>query len=264
MTSVLAHNQKAGSTWGSGGEAYEAISESISDGIDHVVNRVWPKPGERFLDIATGTGWTARRLAGRGANVTGVDIGEGVIEAAKRLAPGIDFRVGDAEGLEFKDATFDGVTSTYGVMFVARPEAAAAEIARVTKRGGRLGLVTWLPGSAVEDIFKTMRPYMPAPPADPPPSPFAWGREERVRELLGEAFDLTFERGATVLRMPNGKTVWDVFVTGYGPTKTLAASLDPEKRASLERDFVAMHERFQTAAGVAMPREHLITIGVRR
>ena len=65
MTSVLSHNQRAGSTWGSGGEAYEAISNSIADGIDHVVNRVWPKPGERFLDIATGTGWTARRLAAR-------------------------------------------------------------------------------------------------------------------------------------------------------------------------------------------------------
>jgi SAM-dependent methyltransferase len=264
VTSVLAHNQKAGSTWGSGGEAYEAISESISDGIDHVVNRVWPKPGERFLDIATGTGWTARRLAARGADVTGIDIGEGVIAAAKRLGAGVNFRVGDAEALEFEDASFDGVTSTYGVMFVARPEAAAAEIARVTRKGGRIGLVTWLPGSAVEDIFKTMRPYAPPPPADPPPSPFAWGREERVRELLGAAFDLTFERGSTVLRMPSGKIVWDTFVTGYGPTKTLAASLDSERRASLERDFVAMHEKFRTAAGVSMPREYLVTIGVRK
>ena len=264
MTSILAHNQKAGSTWGSGGLAYEAISESIADGIDHVVNRVWPKPGERFLDIATGTGWAARRLGARGANVTGIDIGEGVIEAAKHLAPGIDFRIGDAEALEFEDASFDGVTSTYGIMFVARPEVAAAEIARVTRRGGRIGLVTWLPGSAVEDIFTTMRPYMPPPPANPPPSPFAWGREERVRDLLGDAFDLTFEQGTTVLRMPSSKTVWDTFVTGYGPTKTLAASLDPEKRVSLERDFIAMHEKFRSYAGVSMPREYLITIGVRK
>jgi SAM-dependent methyltransferase len=264
MSSVLSHNLKAGATWGSGGEAYDIISDSIADGIDHVVNRVWPKPGERFLDIATGTGWTARRLTARGATVTGIDIGEGVIEAAKRLAPGITFQVGDAEALAFDDASFDGVTSTCGVMFVARPEAAGAEIARVTRKGGRVGLITWLPGSAVEDIFKTMRPYMPPPPADPPPSPFAWGREERVRELLGDAFDLTFERGATVLRMPSGKAVWNIFVTGYGPTKTLAASLDPEKRAALERDFIAMHEKYRTPAGLAMPREYLVTIGVRK
>src|ERR1700712_1979377 len=117
MPSVLPHNQRAGSTWGSGGEAYEAISENVADGIAHVVSRVWPTPGERFLDIATGTGWTARSLAAHGAVVTGIDIGEGVIEAAKRLGPGINFQVGDAEALPFEDGSFDGVTSTYGVMF---------------------------------------------------------------------------------------------------------------------------------------------------
>jgi hypothetical protein len=137
-------------------------------------------------------------------------------------------------------------------------------LARVTRKGGRLGLVTWLPGNTVEEIFQTMRPYMPAPPANPPPSPFAWGREDRVRELLGDTFDLTFERGATVLRMPNGQTVWDLFVAGYGPTKMLAASLDPERRAALQRDLIAMHEKYRVEAGLAMPREYLVTIGVRK
>ena len=264
MPSVLSHNQRAGTIWGSGGAAYDVISEYIADGIDHVVNRVWPTERERVLDIATGTGWTARRLATRCAGVTGVDIGEGVIEAAKLLAPTIAFQVGDAEALQFPDGNFDIVTSTYGVMFVVHPEAAAAEMARVTRKGGRLGLATWLPGSTVEDIFLTMRPFMPRPPADPPPSPFAWGREERLRELLGKAFDLTFERGTTVLRIPNGQIAWDIFVAGYGPTKTLAAALDPEKRGALERAFVAMHEKYRTPMGVAMPREYLVTIGVRK
>lgn len=264
MTQILPHNLKSGATWGSAGASYDMISESIADGIDHVVNRIWPTPGEQILDVATGTGWTARRLSARGAKVTGVDIGEGVIEAAKRIAPEIDFKVGDAEELEFADRSFDCVTSTFGVMFVSRPEAAAAELARVTRKGGRLGLITWLPGSAVEEIFQTMRPYMPPQPASPPPSPFAWGREERVRELLGATFDLTFERGSTMLRMPSGQTVWDIFVTGYGPTKMLAAALDPAKRADLQRDFIAMHEKHRTPAGLAMPREYLLTIGVRK
>lgn len=92
MPAVLPHNQRAGLTWGAGGEAYEAISENVADAIAHAVNRVWPAPGERFLDIATGTGWTARSLAARGAVVIGVDIGEGVIEAAKRLGLGSIFR----------------------------------------------------------------------------------------------------------------------------------------------------------------------------
>lgn len=264
MTEVLPHNLKSAATWGSGGASYDLVSESIADAIDHVVNRVWPQPSERILDVATGTGWTARRLASRGAKVTGVDIGEGVIEAAKRIAPDIVFKVGDAEALDFPDQSFDCVTSTFGVMFVSRPEAAAAELARVTRKGGRLGLVTWLPGSPVEELFQTMRPYMPPPPASPPPSPFAWGREERVRELLGDYYDLSFERGATVLRMPSGQTVWDIFVAGYGPTKMLAASLEPERRAELQRDFIAMHEKHRTPIGIAMPREYLCTFGIRK
>jgi len=264
MAQILAHNLKPAATWGSGGASYDTVSQSIADAIDHVVNRIWPQPGERILDVATGTGWTARRLSNRGAKVTGIDIGEGVIEAAKLIAPEIDFKVGDAEALEFPDQSFDCVTSTFGVMFVSRPEAAAAELARVTRKGGRLGLVTWLPGSAVEEIFQTMRPYMPPPPDNPPPSPFAWGREGRVRELLGDTFDLAFEPGTTVLRMPSGQTVWDIFVTGYGPTKTLAASLDPERRTALRRDFIAMHEKHRSPVGLAMPRDYLCTIGTRK
>jgi 2-polyprenyl-3-methyl-5-hydroxy-6-metoxy-1,4-benzoquinol methylase len=95
MAQILAHNLKPAATWGSGGASYDTVSQSIADAIDHVVNRIWPQPGERILDVATGTGWTARRLSNRGAKVTGIDIGEGVIEAAKLIAPEIDFKVGD-------------------------------------------------------------------------------------------------------------------------------------------------------------------------
>ncbi len=133
------------------------------------------------------------------------------------------------EALEFDEATFDGVTSTVGVIFVARPAAAAGEIARVKRKGGRLSLVTWLPGGPVEDLFKLTRTFMPAPPAEPPSSPFEWSREERARELLGDAFELTFECGRNVLRMPSGEIMWDIFVTGFGPMKALAASLDSSR-----------------------------------
>src|SRR6516165_615788 len=90
-----------------------------------------------------------------------------------------------------------------------------------------------------------MRPYMPPPPPNPPPSPFGWGRPERVRELLGDAFELRFEPGTTTLRMPNGESVWELFVAGYGPTKALAASIDPERREQLKRDFITYHERYR-------------------
>jgi hypothetical protein len=109
-----------------------------------------------------------------------------------------------------------------------------------------------------------MQPYMPEPPAPPPPSPFAWGNQARVRQLLGATFDLRFETGTTTLRARDGATVWDLFVRGYGPTKSLAASLDPERRENLRRDFIAYHDSFRSELGVAMPRDYLVTIGVRK
>jgi SAM-dependent methyltransferase len=240
------------------------VSETIADAIEHLVVRIAPQASERCLDLATGTGWTARRMKARGGGVVGIDIGAGVIDAARTLAPEMDFRVGDAEQLDFADGAFDVVTSTFGVMFVGRPEDAAREIARVCRKGGRVGLCTWPPDDTIEGLFKVMRPYMPPPPATPPSSPFEWGKPERLRQLLGEPFDLKFETGITTMRLPSGQDAWNLFVEGYGPTKALAASCSAERRRDLERDFIAYHDRFRTDLGVAMPREYLVTLGTRR
>jgi SAM-dependent methyltransferase len=265
---VLPHNAKAAATWGSGGRHYDRISRTIADAIEHGVLRLAPKAGERVLDVATGTGWAARLAAQRGAAVTGLDLHADLIDAAKQLAAEaklrIAFDVGDAEALPYPDASFDAAMSTFGVMFCARPEAAAAELARVTKKGGRLALVTWAVEGTLAGVFKTMKPYMAPPAGNPPPSPFAWGSTQRVHELLGGAFELAFETGTTTLREPSGQAVWELFVEAYGPTKTLAASLDAARRKQLERDFAAFHDGFRTELGVAMPREYLVTIGVRK
>jgi ubiquinone/menaquinone biosynthesis C-methylase UbiE len=168
MTATIRpQNERAAAIWGSGGCAYDRVSATIADALGHVVARVAPQPDEKCLDVATGTGWTARLLKALGTDVTGVDIGAGVIEAAKKLAPDIDFRIGDAEELEFPDSRFEVVTSTFGVMFVARPEDAARELARVCRKGGRLGLCTWLPGGTMEGLFQVMRAYMPPSPTTP-------------------------------------------------------------------------------------------------
>jgi hypothetical protein len=97
-----------------------------------------------------------------------------------------------------------------------------------------------------------------------PPSPFTWGRRERIRELLGDAFELRFETGTTTLRMSDGASVWELMVKGYGPTKALAASCNAEQRDQLRADFIAFHERYRGDLGVAMPRDYLVAIGYRR
>jgi ubiquinone/menaquinone biosynthesis C-methylase UbiE len=130
-------------------------------------------------------------VARRGARVIGADIAADLLMAAadRAKAEGLDieYQLGDAENLPFEDGAFDAVVSTCGVMFASRPEAAAAELARVCRKGGRIALTTWLSDSNLFKMFQVMKPYMPPPPTPAPPSPFEWGRAERIRELLTSA-----------------------------------------------------------------------------
>jgi SAM-dependent methyltransferase len=267
---VQAHNLKAQAVWNSAGGRYDEISHSIADAIEHAVERLEPKPGERILDLATGTGWGSRTIAQRcsGAKVTGVDIADVMLDYARSAAAkqelDIDYRHADAESLPFADRSFDGVISTFGVMFVGRPEAAAAEMARVVRPGGRIVLATWKNDSNIFEMFGVLKKFMPAPPQPPPPSPFAWGGYERLNELLGANFELEFEEGASVYRYASGKQAWDLFANHYGPSKTLAGSLDDARRIELERDFVAWQETFKKGLGYEQPRQYIITRGRRR
>lgn len=267
-TAIQPHNARPSAVWSSGGSAYDRISFGIADSLEHCVLRLDPKPGERVLDVATGTGWTSRLVARRGAVVTGVDFAPDLIEAARASATAaglrIDYQVGDAEALPFVDGEFDAVVSTVGVMFVSRPEAAAAELARVTKKGGRLALTTWTHDSNVFEMFKVMKAYMPPPAAPAPPSPFEWGRRERLEQLLGGAFDLRFEQAVSFYREPSGEAAWQTFATGYGPTRMLAGNLPDDRREALHKDFVAFHERFRTDLGVTVPRTYWLTVGTRK
>jgi SAM-dependent methyltransferase len=266
--SIQPHNERPAAVWSSGGADYDHISRGIADSIEHCVLRLAPKASERILDLATGTGWTARAVARGGATVIGVDIAADLIAAARERAKtkglSIDYRTGDAEKLPFADGEFDAVVSTCGIMFATRPEAAAAEVARVIRKGGRMAITSWLPDSNLFKMFMVMKPYMPAPPNPAPPSPFEWGRAERVRELLGGAFELRFVRGTSFYRDPSGEAAWNTFSTGYGPTKALAGGLDEARRAELRRDFIAFHDGFPTDLGISVPRDYLLTVGVRR
>jgi SAM-dependent methyltransferase len=259
--------QRMAAIWNKGGRGYDRISETIADSIEHCVNRLRPQAGERILDLATGTGWAARRLAARGAVVVAVDFAEHLVEAGRALADAarlnIDFQVGNAERLDFPDGCFDAVISTCGVMFVRDPEAAAAELARVCRPDGRIALTTWPANSTVAGLFNVMRPYLPEPPSPAPPSPFDWGQRERITQLLGDRFTLRFETGTSVLREPDVETVWTLFSTCYGPTRTLAERLSPERLDALKRDFIDYHERYRSELGIALPREYLLTVGVR-
>ena len=257
---ILPTNLQAARTWGAGGQGYDQVSRGIADAIDHAIEALDPRPGESVLDVATGTGWAARGIANRGAVVTGIDFGAGVIEAAKTLSPGagIDFRVGDAEALDFPDQSFDAVISTFGTMFARNPEAVAAELARVVKPGGRVSLANWAVGGSVHEMFKLIRSYKPAEER-PAPSPFEWGKTSRVVELLGPNFDIEFEVGTSFFRPKSGEQAWTTFSTGFGPVVSLLRVLSPTKIQALRKDFIAFHEAHREGGTIVVKRPYVIT-----
>jgi SAM-dependent methyltransferase len=255
--------QRQSSMWGNG--PYQRIADTITEVHDAVLEKLAPEPGDRWLDLACGTGAVSERAAIAGAEVTGIDLAPALIETAKERAASvdlnIDYAVGDVEQLDLPDASFAKVSSACGVMFAPDHEAVARELARVTAPGGRIALANWTPTGGLAKMFKVMAAYQPAPP---PSSPFDWGDENRVRELLGESFELELEEHQTTLRMPSAEAYWELFSTSYGPTKTLAESLG-DRREELHGDWIDFFEaNYSEDGGIAHRREFLLVSGVRR
>jgi hypothetical protein len=136
----------------------------------------------------------------------------------------------------------------------------------VTRPGGRIGLTNWKADNGVHDMFKVMAPFQPAPPPGVG-SPFDWGREEHVRELLGEAFDLDFvERDypQTGETGESGEWVWQAFLDTYGPSRALSSSLEPERRAELAAAMASFFEQYRDGDGIHQPRPYYAVLGTRR
>ena len=252
--------------WGNG--PYERITDLLTEAQEDLVAALEPQLGERWLDVATGTGAVARMAARAGADVTGLDLAPDLIETARDQTEGeglwIRFDVGDAEALPYEDAAFDVVVSTFGVMFAPDHAAIARELARVCRPGGRLGLISWTEDSGIGDIFRVMKPFQAAPPPQGVGNQFDWGDEKHVRELLEAAFELELEVLDTEHRPCSGEEAWEIFSTSYGPTKTLAESLDDDRREELHRAWVDLYERSRVGDEIVQHREYLRVLGTRR
>lgn len=148
----------------------------------------------RGLDIAAGTGNAAIPAAARGAAVTASDLTPELLVAGQAAADAagvpVAWEVADAESLPYADNEFDVVMSCIGVMFAPHHELAAAELLRVCRPGGRIGLLAWTPAGFIGQLFAALRPYAaPPPPGASPPrsgetrsmSRVSWMRAARRR-----------------------------------------------------------------------------------
>ena len=259
--------QRHSVVWGVG--PYQNVTDTLTDIHELVVERLDPQPGARWLDLATGTGAVAELAARRGAQVTGLDLAPALIDTAVERATEqgleINYVVGDCEALELEDASFDLLSSTCGQMFAPDHAATARELTRVVKPGGRIALANWRPDTGVHDLFKLMAPFQPAPPPAGAGMPFDWGREEHVRDLLNDGFELTFEEHVSPLRLDSGEAYWQLFATSYGPTRVLAESLDDERREELRRSWADFFDaNHGDGEGILHSRPYLLVLGTRR
>ncbi len=244
------------------GSALLIMSELLCEAVDL-------RPGQRVLDVATGSGNTALAAARRFGETTGIDFVPALLErgreraAAERLE--VAFREGDAESIPFPDASFDIVLSTVGVMFAPDQERAAGELLRVCRPGGRIGLANWTPDGFAGELGSLFGSYLPFSPGLKPP--VLWGTEGRLRELLGGGVrDLRIARRSFVFRYRSIRHYLEVLQTQLGPTRETFLSLDPAEREGLMRDVVDLIGRFNRSGDGTMvvPSDYLEVVATRR
>jgi ubiquinone/menaquinone biosynthesis C-methylase UbiE len=246
---------------------FERIAEVITEMHVALVERLAPQAGERWVDLACGTGDVAFHAARAGAIVTGSDLSPTLIETAQSQARelGLDLtlEVADCQALPYADASFDVVSSSVGVIFAPDHARVASELGRVCRPGGRLGITAWRRDSGVGDIFEGMAKFMPPPP-EGAGSSFQWGQKEYVEEMLGDAFELSFEELDTRHEDVDPAEMWELFRSSYGPSHVLWTSLEDEGRRELDETMTAVFEKHRVGDEISMERHYILVTGIRK
>jgi SAM-dependent methyltransferase len=239
---------KQNAAWSSGdyavvGTTLQIVGESLAEALDL-------RGGQAVLDVAAGNGNFTLAAARRWADVTSSDYVEALLERGEERARAdrldVTFKVADAEDLPFADASFDTVASTFGVMFTPNQQKSAAEMLRVCRSGGKIGLANWTPEGFIGALFKTIGRHVP-PPAGVQ-SPALWGTRERLQELFGPgARNIAVTEKLFAFRYRSADHWIDLFRTFYGPVHKAFAALDADGQAALERDLGDLVARFNVA-----------------
>ena len=261
-------SQRQQATWASGdyavvGTTLQIVGESLCEAMDL-------RAGSRVLDVAAGNGNVTLAAARRWCEVTSTDYVPALLQRGRERAQAerlrnIEFVEADAQALPFDDAAFDAVVSTFGCMFAPNPRRVAAELLRVCRPGGRIGLANWTPEGFVGQLFKTIGKHVP-PPAGID-SPALWGTRARVHELFGTASNaIQAEPRHFVFRYHSPEHFLAVFKGTYGPVLKAFAALDTVPQQALAEDLLQLVGRFNRAddGSVVAPGEYLEIVLTRR
>lgn len=241
---------------------YPRLAREVLAGLGpRLVEACGVGPGDRVLDVAAGSGVTARAAARAGASVVAADVTQELLDAGRAQEPDIEWVLADAQELPFDDGEFDVVLSSIGAMFAPAHDKTAVELTRVCRSGGRLGMINWTPEGSIGDFFAVFAPY--GPPAAGP-APTLWGTEDHVRTLFGDrvtALSATHD-ALPVDRFASPVEYRDYYRANFGPVVATYAALDDDGRAALDRDFLAYAERFFRDGRYFY--EYLLVVATRR
>ena len=253
--------------WSSGdyavvGATLQIVGEQLCEALDI-------RSGQKVLDVAAGNGNATLAAARRWCDVVSTDYVPSLLARGRNRAAAeglsIRFEEADAEALSFSDASFDAVVSTFGVMFTPDQDRAAAELLRVCRSGGKIGLANWTPEGFIGQVFKTLGRHLP-PPAGAK-SPALWGTEARIKEMFGpSATSIKAERRNFTFRYRSAEHFLDVFKNYYGPILKAFAALDAANQQGLQDDLLALIGRMNRAEDGTMvvPGEYLEIVITKR
>jgi len=248
---------------------YPAIARHLLPISEATVASLDIQPGERVLDVAVGDGNAAILAARRRAHVTGIDLTPAQIDRARDrcAAEGVevDLRVGDAEALELPDAGFDVVMSVMGMIFAPGHAAAARELGRTCRPGGRIALTAWTRSGWAVAWRARVAHLMPPPPTGPTPDD--WGDPDTMAMRMDVAgLAATIEERPFVWRFPSAEAALETFVTAAGPFVMFMEAMRAQDKAEAARTALleAMEETNVATDGTcALPADYLLVNATR-
>jgi ubiquinone/menaquinone biosynthesis C-methylase UbiE len=258
--------QRQQGAWSSGdyaliGTTLQIVGEELCEALDL-------RSGSKVLDVAAGNGNVTLAAARRWCDVTSTDYVPALLEAGRARAAAehlnVDFREADAEALPFADAAFEVVVSTFGVMFTPDQDKAAAELLRVCKPRGKIGLANWTPAGFIGQVFRTLGKYLPPPRGVK--SPALWGTRARLDEMFAaHASAIVAEPRIFVFRYRSLEHWLGIFKTFYGPMVKAFAALEPNAQAALSKDLLALAGEFNRATdGTAAIRGEYLEVVITK